>query len=95
MRCVIPESIFTRPRGQVDARSWDAALNVVQQSLLGMAVANEVKKDGEDRVLIEVFLECEEEGAMARRPQNAISNAIRCAKFIGGEGIHAETWQTA
>jgi hypothetical protein len=59
VKCVIPESIFTWPRGQIDARSWDAALDVVQQSLLGMAVANDVN-DEEDRVLTEVFRECEE-----------------------------------
>ncbi|TMP93763.1 MAG: hypothetical protein E6L08_04805 [Verrucomicrobia bacterium] len=59
MKCVIPESIFTWPRGQVDARSWDAALDVVQQSLLGIAVANDVN-DEEDRVLTAVFMECEE-----------------------------------
>jgi hypothetical protein len=59
VKCVIPESIFSGPRGQVDARSWDAALDVVQQSLLGMAVANDVN-DEEDRVLTEVFRECEE-----------------------------------
>ena len=58
MKCVIPESIFTWPRGQVDARSSDAALDVVQQSLLGMAVANDVN-DVEDFVLTEVFKECE------------------------------------
>jgi hypothetical protein len=59
VKCMIPESIFTGPRGQVDARSWDAALDVVQQSLLGMAVANDVN-DEEDRVLTEVFRQCEE-----------------------------------
>lgn len=32
------------PRGQVDSRSRDAALDVIQQSLLGMAVADEVKR---------------------------------------------------
>lgn len=56
---IIPESpTFTWPSGQVDARSWDAALDLVQQSLLGMAVANDVN-DVEDRVLTEVFKECE------------------------------------
>jgi len=45
VKCVIPESIFTWPRGQVDARSWDAALDVVQQSLFGMAVANDVNDE--------------------------------------------------
>jgi hypothetical protein len=57
---IIPESpIFAWPGGQVDGRSWDAALDVVQQSLLGMAVANDVS-DYEDHVLTEVFKECEE-----------------------------------
>ena len=59
MKCVIPESIFTWPRGKVDARSWDAALDVVQQSLLGMAVANNVN-DEQDFVLTQVFKQCEE-----------------------------------
>jgi hypothetical protein len=59
VRFTIPESpIFTWPSGQVDARSWDAALDVIQQSLLGMAVANDVNEE-EDRVLTEVFKECE------------------------------------
>ena len=35
------------PRGQVDSRSRDAALDVIQQSLFGMAVADDVK-DEED-----------------------------------------------
>jgi len=59
VKYVIPESIFSWPSGQVDARSWDAAIDVVQQSLLGMAVANDVN-DEEDRVLTEVFKQCEE-----------------------------------
>jgi hypothetical protein len=59
LKWVIPESIFMWPRGKVDARSWDAALDVVQQSLLEMAVANDVN-DEEDRVLTEVFKQCEE-----------------------------------
>ena len=59
MKCVIPESIFSWPRGQVDARSWDAALDVVQQSLFGMAVANDVN-DEQDFVLTQVFKQCEE-----------------------------------
>jgi hypothetical protein len=59
VKFVVPESIFSRPRGQVDARSWDAALDVVQQSLLGMAVANDVN-DEPDFVLTEVFKQCEE-----------------------------------
>jgi hypothetical protein len=71
VKCVIPESIFTWPRGQVDARSWDAALDVVQQSLLGMAVANDVN-DVEDRVLTEVFKYCEQLGTrftVKKRPE--------------------------
>jgi hypothetical protein len=59
MKCVIPESIFTWPRGKVDARSWDAALDVVQQSLLGMAVANDVN-DEQDFGLTQVFKQCDE-----------------------------------
>jgi hypothetical protein len=59
VKCVLPESIFTWPRGKVDARSWNAALDVVQQSLLGMAVANDVNHE-EDRVLTEVFKQSEE-----------------------------------
>jgi hypothetical protein len=43
----------------VDPGSWDAALDVVQQSLLGMAVANDVN-DEQDFVLTEVFKQCEE-----------------------------------
>ena len=43
----------------MNTRSRDAALDVVQQSLLGIAVANNVN-DEEDRVLSEVFMECEE-----------------------------------
>jgi len=47
------------PSGRVDARSWDAALDVVQQSLIGMAVANDVN-DEQDFVLTQVFKRCEE-----------------------------------
>jgi len=59
VKYLVPESIFSGPRGQVDPRSWNAALDVVQQSLLGMAVVNDVN-DEEDRVLTEVFKQCEE-----------------------------------
>ena len=59
MKGIIPESaVFTWPRGRVDVRSWDAAIDTVQQSLLGMAVANDVN-DEQDFVLTEVFKECE------------------------------------
>jgi hypothetical protein len=59
VKYLVPESIFSGPRGQVDPRSWNAALDVVQQSLLGMAVVNDVN-DEEDRVLTEVFKQCGE-----------------------------------
>jgi hypothetical protein len=59
VKCVLPESIWNWPRGKVDSRSWDAAIDVVQQRLLRMAVANDVN-DEEDRVLTAVFRECEE-----------------------------------
>ena len=56
---VIPESIFTEPRGRVDSRSWDAAIDVVQQSLLRIAAGKDVTDD-QDRTLTAVFMECEE-----------------------------------
>jgi len=55
---VTPESIFTVPRGQVDCRSWDAAIDVVEERLLGMAAGDSVT-DEDDRVLTTVFMECE------------------------------------
>jgi len=56
---ILPESdVFAWPRGRVDVRSWDAAIDVVEQSLLGMAIANDVN-DEQDFVLTEVFKECE------------------------------------
>jgi hypothetical protein len=59
VKCILPESIWNWPRGEVDSRSWDAAIDVVQQSLLEMAVAHEVT-DAENRILTAVFMECEE-----------------------------------
>ena len=59
MKGVIPESIITGQRRRVDARSWDAALDLVQQSILGMAVANDMNDD-QDRVLTAVVRECVE-----------------------------------
>ena len=59
MKYVIRESIFSGSRGLVDPPSWDAALDAVQQSLFGMAVANDVT-DEQDFVLTQVFMECEE-----------------------------------
>ena len=61
VKYIIPESIFSWPQGQVNTRSWDAALDIVQQSLLGMAVANDVN-DEQDLVLTEVFKQCESYG---------------------------------
>jgi hypothetical protein len=59
VKCVIPESIWTWPRGKVDSRSWDAALDLVQQSLIETALTHEIT-DEENRVLTAVFMECEE-----------------------------------
>ncbi len=84
VKCVIPESIFTWPRGQVDARSWDAALDLVQQSLLGMAVANEVN-DEEDRVLTEVFKQCEE-----LRSRSADTSPNRSSSTSGAEMLNPD-----
>jgi hypothetical protein len=64
VKCVVPESLFSEPGRQVDARSWDAALDVVEESLLGMAVANDVN-DEQDFVLTQVFKQCEELRAKA------------------------------
>jgi len=64
VKYIIPESIFSGPSGKVDARSWDAALDVVEQSLLGMAIANDVN-DEQDFVLTQVFKQCEELRAKA------------------------------
>jgi hypothetical protein len=59
VKCLIPKSTFSWPSGTVEPRSWDAAIDVVQQSLLGIAVANNVN-DEQDFVLTEVFKQCEE-----------------------------------
>lgn len=61
MKCVIPESAWPRLAGrQVDSQSWDAALNVVQKSLLEIAVANKLNKLSDDPVLAQAFRQCDE-----------------------------------
>lgn len=61
MKCVIPESAWPRVAGrQVDSHSWDAALNVVQQSLVEIAVAKKLNKLSDDPVLAEAFRQCDE-----------------------------------
>jgi hypothetical protein len=61
VKCVIPESAWPRVAGkQVDSQSWDAALNVVQKSLVEIAVANELNSLEDDPVIGEAFRRCEE-----------------------------------
>jgi hypothetical protein len=85
MKCVIPESPFTWPRGHVDARSWNAALDVVQQSVLGMAVANDVN-DEQDFVLTQVFKQCEE-----LRAKHYLKVALTNDRFAKKYGICRRT----
>jgi hypothetical protein len=57
---VVPECAWPRFAGkQVDSQSWDAALDVVQQSLLEMAVAKRLNELADDPVLAEAFRQCE------------------------------------
>jgi hypothetical protein len=61
VKCVIPESAWPRVAGkQVDSQSWDAALNVVQKSLVEMAVANKLNSLEDDPVIAEAFRQCDE-----------------------------------
>jgi hypothetical protein len=61
VKCFIPESAWPRVAGkQVDSRSWDAALNVVQKLLVEMAVANKQNSLEDDPVIAEAFRQCEE-----------------------------------
>jgi hypothetical protein len=58
---VVPECAWPRFAGkQVDSQSWDAALNVVQKSLVEMAVANKLNSLEDDPVIAEAFRQCEE-----------------------------------
>ena len=60
MRCVIPESAWPRLAGrQVDSQSWDAAIDVVQQSIIEMAVAKKLNQLGDDPVISEVYAQCD------------------------------------
>jgi hypothetical protein len=87
---LIPESIFSGPRGNVDARSWDAALDVVQQSLLGMAVANDVN-DEQDFALTQVFKECEE--LRAKKYLKVITTNRELAKKYGISPRTVTNWR--
>jgi hypothetical protein len=61
VKCIIPESAWPRLAGkQVDSQSWDAALGVVQQSIVEIAVAKKLNAIGDDPALNEIFWECEE-----------------------------------
>jgi hypothetical protein len=61
VKCIIPESAWPRLAGkQVDSQSWDAAVGVVQQSIVEIAVAKKLNAIGDDPVLSEVFWQCEE-----------------------------------
>jgi len=61
LKRVIPESAWPRVAGkQVDSQSWDAALNVVQKSLVEIAVANKLNSLEDDPLIAEAFRQCEE-----------------------------------
>ena len=61
VKCVIPESAWPRVAGkQVDSQSWDAALNVVQKSLVEIAVANKLNSLEDDPALAAAFRQCDE-----------------------------------
>ena len=60
VKYVVPESAWPRVAGkQVDSQSWNAALNVVQKSLVEIAVANKLNKLSNDPVLAEAFRQCQ------------------------------------
>jgi hypothetical protein len=61
LKHVIPESAWPRIAGkQVDSQSWDAAIDVVQQTIIEIAVAKKLNELGDEPVLREVFWQCEE-----------------------------------
>jgi len=61
LKCVIPESAWPRVAGkQVDLQSWDAALNVVQKSLVEIAVANKLNSLEDDPLIAEAFRQCDQ-----------------------------------
>jgi len=45
---------------KVDSQSWDAALNVVQKSLVEIAVANKLNSLEDDPLIAEAFRQCDE-----------------------------------
>jgi hypothetical protein len=47
-------------RGQLNPRSWDAAIDTVQQNIFAMVAGREDVGDEEDRILTGVFRRCEE-----------------------------------
>jgi hypothetical protein len=60
VKCVIPKSAWPHLAGkEVDSQSWDAAIDVVQQSVIGIAVASKLNQLGDDPVLSEVYRHCE------------------------------------
>jgi hypothetical protein len=60
VKCVIPESAWPRVAGkQVDLQSWDAALNVVQKSLVEIAVANKLNSLEDNPLIAEAFRQCD------------------------------------
>ena len=61
MKRVVPECAWPRFAGkQVDPQSWDAALNVVQKSLVEMAVANKLNSLEDDPLIAETFRQCDQ-----------------------------------
>jgi hypothetical protein len=61
VKCIIPESAWPRVAGkQVDSQSWDAALNVVQKSLVEIAVANKLNSLEDDPLIAEAFRQCDQ-----------------------------------
>jgi hypothetical protein len=59
VRFIISECAWPRVAGkQVDSQSWDAALNVVQKSLVEIAVANKFNSLEDDPLIAEAFRQC-------------------------------------
>jgi hypothetical protein len=61
VKCIIPKSAWPRVAGkQVDSQSWDAALNVVQKSLVEIVVSNKLNSLEDDPLFAEVLRQCHE-----------------------------------
>lgn len=56
---VIPQSMWTYPRGEVDARSWDAAIDVIEQSILEIATPPAELSEDQIRILRAIVSKCE------------------------------------